>query len=123
GLDDDAASGLTTVYRGLDQLRELTGADEVIAIVEDPAFGRQSFRAGRSPADSVWARDVILNGPPGIHATSATIEPSVSQALVRLFTVALRLDSAMHDARHDHLTGLLNRRAFDEVLEQACARS
>ncbi len=37
--------------------------------------------------------------------------------------MALRLDVARHDSLHDPLTGLLNRRAFDELLATSCAQA
>jgi diguanylate cyclase (GGDEF)-like protein len=51
------------------------------------------------------------------------LHPDVAEGVVGLCEIALRLDVLDHDATHDPLTGLLNRRSFDAVLEQALARS
>ena len=116
-------NGVEFVYRSLDRLRTRVGAEDVIAIVEEPVLGRQVFRAGRRPVDSDWARELAAIGGAGIHAFPEDVDPLVSKAVVNLCAVALRLDVAVHDSSHDHLTGLLNRRAFEEVLADACARS
>jgi diguanylate cyclase (GGDEF)-like protein len=43
--------------------------------------------------------------------------------VTNLISVALRLDILRHDASHDSLTGLLNRRSYEDMLEQAVSRS
>src|SRR5688572_490966 len=116
-------TGVEFVYRSLDRLRERIGADELVAVLEEPVLGRQVFRAGRRPIDTEWARELVQRGEPGVHALPDDVDPVVSSAVVHLCSVALRLDVALHDSTHDHLTGLLNRRAFEEVLTDACARS
>lgn len=116
-------SGVEFVYRSLERLRERIGADDLVAVVEEPVLGRQVFRAGRRPLDSEWARHLVRAGAPGVHAQPGDVDPVVSSAVVGLCAVALRLDVALHDSSHDHLTGLLNRRAFDERLADGCARA
>ena len=117
------SAGVEFVYESLDRVRECVGADDLIAVVEDPAIGRQAFRAGRRPIDSAWSRSVVMDAAPGLHARPGVIDATVGTAVLRLFAVALRLDAALHDSRHDHLTGLWNRRAFDDLLGDSCARS
>ena len=116
-------TGVEFVYRSLDQLRDRLGADDLVAVLDEPHLGRQVFRAGRRPVDDEWSRRLVKAGAPGVHALPDPVDPIVSSAVVHLCSVALRLDVALHDATHDHLTGLLNRRAFDEMLTDACARS
>ena len=118
-----ATSGIGFVYEILEDLRRRTGADDLIAVVEAVPFGRQVFRAGRHPIDSDWSRDVVEHGRVGLHGTPGPVDPTVGETVVSLCEVALRLDVAVHDAAHDHLTGLLNRRSFDEQFAAACARS
>ena len=120
GADD---GGITFVYESLDRLRTRTRSEDLIAVVEDPVLGRQAFRAGRRPLDTAWARDIVLAAPPGLYAVPGEVDAAIGNAVVRLFSVALRLDAAVHDSRHDHLTELFNRRAFDERLGELCARS
>lgn len=115
--------GVEFVYESLDRVRRRVGAEDLIAVVEDPALGRQAFRAGRQPIDSAWARTVVLDAAEGLHARPGAVDETIAAAVLRLFAVALRLEAALHDSRHDHLTGLFNRRAFDEVLTESCARS
>ena len=122
GLSTDGGA-IEYVYESLDRVRRRIGAEDLIAVVEDPVLGRQAFRAGRRPIDSTWARSIVMEGPPGLHARPGTVEATVATAVLRLFAVALRLDEALHDSRHDHLTGLCNRRAFDEALGDSCARA
>lgn len=116
-------TGIEFVYRSLARLRERTKADDVLVIVDEPPLGRQVFRADRAPVDSTWARELIRTGEPGVHATPVDIEPAVAASVASLCSIAVRLDVARHDSLHDGLTGVLNRRAFDDLLESSCARS
>ncbi|HUP86989.1 MAG TPA: GGDEF domain-containing protein [Acidimicrobiales bacterium] len=116
-------SGVEFIYLSLERLQQRIGADDLIAVLDEPPLGRQVFRAGRGLLDSEWSRDVAKAGRPGIHARPDPIDPVVANAVVQLCSIALKLEVALHDSLHDHLTGLLNRRAFDDVLAEACARS
>ena len=117
------SGGVEFVYESLDRVRRRIGAEDLIAVVDDPTLGRQAFRAGRRPVDSTWAKTIVMEGREGLHAQPGTVDDTIAEAVLSLFAVALRLDAALHDSRHDHLTGLFNRRAFDEVLAESCARS
>ena len=118
-----AGNGLEFVYRALDRIKETLGADDLIVVVDTPGLGRQCFRAGRLPLDTTWSREVFRAGSEGLHATPVAVDTGLSDGFVNLCTLALRLDVAYHDSRHDALTGVLNRRAFDDLLSSACAQS
>jgi diguanylate cyclase (GGDEF)-like protein len=119
----DADSGVEFVYRSLARMQRRTEADDVVAIIEGGPLGRQAFRAGRRPIETSWARELVRSGPPGIHVTPGSVDGGVASSVLQLCSLALRLDVARHDSLHDGLTGLLNRRAFDEVLSTACAQT
>lgn len=118
-----AESGVEFVYRSLDRMQRSSEAEDVLVIVDDGPLGRQAFRAGRRPIETSWAQELVRSGAAGIHATPAPIDIAVAGSVMQLCSLALQLDVARHDSRHDALTGLLNRRAFDEALARSCAQS
>ena len=118
-----SSSGLAFVYRALREVREAAGVTEIVLVLDDDELGRQCFRDSRDPIRSPWAEQICRAGRAGVHGDTGDVPAEVAEMVMHLATLALRLDHARHDARHDSLTGLLNRRAFDELLATACAQS
>ena len=119
-------SGLAFVYRVLDRVVERYDLRDVVAVVESPQVGRQVFRAGRRPFETVAgdrARRLAVVGQRGLHADPSVLDAAVSAHVLSLLTMAVRLDLLSHDASHDALTGLLNRRSYELMLSQAVSRS
>ncbi|MDQ1397255.1 MAG: hypothetical protein QOG64_2514 [Acidimicrobiaceae bacterium] len=121
-----APSGLSFVYRALDAVAARFGLREVMAVVDVPTAERQAFRVGRrplvpQPQDRI--RRIAASATPGLHAEPPLVEPLVSGFVTNLISLAMRLDIVRHDASHDSLTGLLNRRSYEEMLDQAVSRS
>jgi diguanylate cyclase (GGDEF)-like protein len=54
-----------------------------------------------------------------LRAVPDRVPADVADAVVDLWRVARRVEQLAHDAAHDALTGLLNRRSFDRKLAQA----
>lgn len=111
---EHADSGLAYVYWCLDRLRELLSLEDAVLVSDHPGLGRQVFRArglALSDLDTVdwWSG-------PGLYIRPDVMGDQDKRAVAAMCQVALSVDLARHDAAHDALTGLLNRRSFDEAL-------
>ena len=116
-------SGVGFIYDALERLVADYDLADAILVIHGPATGRQAFRAGRRPIRGGWATERALHAPPGLHTDPVILHPDTAESLAHLCSVALRLDLLSHDATHDPLTGLLNRRSFDDLLGRSVSRS
>ncbi len=109
----DCVSGLVT-HQHLD--------NAAIVLYDDGR--RYVFFRDNQPISSAWDVAVASHAPAGVH-TDPMLADSVSDldALARLCGVALRLELLAHHSLHDELTGLYNRRAFDEMLSGAVSQA
>jgi diguanylate cyclase (GGDEF)-like protein len=115
-------SGIALIYRTLDALVEQFDLDDAAVVIEEPAMGRQVFRAGRRPLDP--DDEELLVAPAGLYTQPALGDQGFDRSMMlSLCVLALRLDALRYDAWHDPLTGLYDRRSFDRLLEMAIARS
>lgn len=118
-----SASGLDFLYATLATVAEERGWEDVILVLEDPSMGRQLFRRDRKPLDEseLFARS--LDAPAGVLTAPPDADAELLKTVHDLCAVAVRIDLLRHDAAHDALTALYNRRSFDQLLAQACSRS
>ena len=117
-----AASGIGLVYEVLDELAEASELRDALLVVDTDEVGRQAFHLGRTPQHP-GPLPPVLDAPPGLHTDPDVVDPATARYLVDLAHLAVRLDVARHDATRDSLTGLLNRRSYEDHLHQAVARS
>lgn len=118
-----ADSGVAFVYRALAAVVEHFELDDAVLVLDDAVTGRQVFRHGGRPLAQEWSEAVLLRGSPGLYTRPGKVAAEVARTVVGLSIAALRYDLARHDATHDGLTGLLNRRAFDELLATSAGQS
>ncbi|MDP8993030.1 MAG: GGDEF domain-containing protein [Actinomycetota bacterium] len=116
-------SGLSFIYQTLDAVSGREGWTDAVVVLDDPRLGRQFFRVDRRPPQESSLFERVNGGAPSLHAEPGPVEPCVSETVASLCAVALQMDLLRHDASHDGLTGLFNRRSFDSQLAQAAARS
>jgi diguanylate cyclase (GGDEF)-like protein len=118
-----APSGVGFIYDALDRLVGDYELADAVLVLQSPSTGRQAFRAGRRPVRGGWATEKASQSTPGLYTDPVILQPDTAESLTHLCAVALRLDLLAHDATHDALTGLVNRRSFDDVLNRAMSRS
>src|SRR5262249_34975990 len=92
------------------------------AVVNDTVLGLQIFNAGRRPFELNERPSALVAAHTGIY-TEPSMATDEIDAVARLCEIALRLDRLRYESRHDPLTGLYNRRGFDEPLRTAVSRS
>jgi diguanylate cyclase (GGDEF)-like protein len=113
-------AGIVWIYEQLDRTRADWDLDDLVLVIDDSPLGRQVFRAGRRPFTGGWATRIARQAPSGLHTRPhLPISPEDEEAFVRLCALVLELDTARRLATRDALTGLPNRRAFDEELARA----
>ena len=117
-------SGLAFIYRTLELLLEEWHIDDLVLVLEENTTGRQLFRAGRRAVSDVWTVEQVQEADQGLYAEidSDLVTEDAANAVVSLCGVALRMDLLEHDAAHDPLTKVMNRRSFDRSLDQAVSR-
>src|SRR5262245_38407478 len=119
-----ASSGVAFIGSCLDRVLETWNLLEARAVIDDVELGPQLFNAGRRPLDLDVMPSALLCLGTGIHTEPAV--PAAEgdlDAIAKLCEIALTLDRLRYESLHDPLTGLYNRRGFDEQLAAAIARS
>ncbi len=118
-----STAGLPFIYDCLNGLAAHQGLDDAALVLHDDGR-RYVFRAHNRPMISPWDVTIATDAPDGIH-TEPLLPDAVNEldAIGRLCSVALRLELLAHQSLHDELTGLFNRRAFDEMLAGAVSQA
>lgn len=122
-----SASGVEFIYESLEIVAARYGLRDLLVVVEHQDRP-QIFRLRRAPL--VLAEGAVpgylataMTGEPGLYAEPAVVGPLASASITSLVELALKLDLLVHDASHDALTGLLNRRSYELMLDQAVSRA
>jgi len=115
-------AGVDFVYAALEHVAGLYGLSDAQVVVVDDSLGLQIFTLGRKPIEPELAIE-LMSKEPGLHATPDVVPQAMSCGVASLCQLALTLHLARHGATHDSLTGLCNRRAFDEAVATAAAKS
>jgi len=112
-------SGASAIAPALESFRRRWGMRRVVAVVVD-GHDRAVFVAGSGD----WPPPGTFDGAPGVHVDPIVPEAAAEQAVLGdLCRLALQLERLSEEAVQDPMTGLYNRRGFDEMLNQAVSRS
>jgi len=122
-----AESGVQFIYEALELVAARYGLRDLVVVVERPGKP-QVFRLRRSPLQLGQGTlpaylEAALAGRGGVYAEPPVVGPLTAATLASLVKLAFRLDVLVHDASHDPLTGLLNRRSYELFLDQAVSRA
>jgi diguanylate cyclase (GGDEF)-like protein len=124
-----AESGVAFIYEALDVVAARYELVDAVLVLDDTPIGRQAFRLHHGAALSeapgavrAWVR-AALRGPAGLHVQPPVVDALTAAYITDLAATALRRDLLAHDAGHDALTGLLNRRSYETALAEAIGRA
>ena len=122
-----ATSGVEFIYEALDLVAARYGLRDLLVVV-NRSKRAQIFRLRRTPLELGPGPvpsylQAALSGRVGVYADPPVVGPLTAAAVTSLVELALRLDTLRHDASHDSLTGLLNRRSYELLLDQAVSRA
>lgn len=113
-------AGLPWIDEQLARVRTAWELDDLVLVIDESPLGRQVFRAGREPFTGGWASRIARQAPSGLYGDpELAIAADEERAFVRLCALILELETTRRLASSDGLTGLPNRRAFDEELARA----
>lgn len=107
-----AASDEAFAQQALDAVVDEWRLDDALLVLSD---GR-AFRAAGREAEEFPGRGACGTG---LHALPDRVPEDVKVAVSDMCAVAQRVQQLAHEASHDALTGLVNRRAFDTELAAA----
>lgn len=121
-----SASGVEFIYDSLELVAARYGLRDLLVVIERPDRP-QVFRLRRAPLEfgeglPSYLHDALA-GRAGLYADPPVVGPLAAACVTSLVELALRLDLLVHDASHDALTGLLNRRSYELLLDQAVSRA
>jgi diguanylate cyclase (GGDEF)-like protein len=117
-------SGVAFIASCLDRLVSAWDLKEAQVVLNDAVLGLQLFNAGRRPFELDRLPSGVLGRGTGIHTEPTLVDEADDiDAIARLCEVALRLDRLHYESLHDPLTGLYNRRGFDDHLGASISRS
>lgn len=124
-----SATGIAFIYQALEVVAARYQLRDAIIAIETQKAGHQIFRLRRLPAgcstsraEQVWL-ERAMTGPPGLHTDPDVVDRVTASYVFHLAEVALRLAVVSHDAGHDPLTGLLNRRSYQSYLQESVSRA
>lgn len=109
------------IYSILDLLAQRYELSDVVAVLKNETLGFQSFRLGRQNVPPHSAAGSA--NAPGVFTEPEDVPDVVARAVVSVCEVALAMQLARYGADHDPLTGIANRRNFNERLRTAAVRS
>ena len=119
-----APSGIAFIYQLLERLRQKWGISDAILVVADPEGGKQVFRLGRRPITTGWEAALVLHAPPGLYVgPDDAVLDQQRDLVVGLASIALRMDVLRRSSLTDAMTGLYNRRSFEDQLARAAERA
>ncbi|HUB72277.1 MAG TPA: GGDEF domain-containing protein [Acidimicrobiales bacterium] len=127
GLLARSTSGMQFIYQALEVVAARYGLRDLLVAVPQPErpqifrLRRAVLHLGQQPAPQYL--QAALSGHPGVYADPPVVGPLAAASLTSLVELALRLDVLGHDASHDSLTGILNRRSYELLLDQAVSRA
>jgi diguanylate cyclase (GGDEF)-like protein len=122
-----SATGIEFIYKTLELIAARYRLRDLVVVTPAPdkpqifRLGRASLAAERGPLPPHLG--AALTGREGLYADPPVVGPVAAACVTSLVELALRQDLLVHDASHDALTGLLNRRSYELLLAQAVSRA
>jgi diguanylate cyclase (GGDEF)-like protein len=114
--------GVNYIYSSMESLCQFYGLSDITAVV-DSGTGGQIFSLNDGIMTPDRAVALLSTTIPALYSEPDVIPDSEKKTISAIFNTWFTLEKALHNASHDSLTGLSNRRHFEDQLQLSCYQS
>lgn len=123
GSFDLEGLNLAHIYDALDLIAQAYQVNDIVALFEDRSHKTHFFRLNHLVPDTEVVFKLLQEKKIGLYALTESDYRALGEPIYKMLSLMLDCIHNRHDASHDPLTQLANRRTFDEYLKQFASQA